>query len=375
MATTSPAPPAAKKSTLEQLSKIPSVPGLYRHANGSYYAKVKVAGVRKVRALVTESGANIFDRKQAEIALANFRKKLTAPKSANITFEDLWKIYAEGYSDKADKTRANLDWVYHSVTANWPQVIKKEVADIKPFELNSFFVKRSLVLKPASYNDTTAHLKRFFRLAVSNGFISVSPYDKIPESNQRKDNPRTPDTVPTIPQCEAIVAHVRSQEFSDSADKSADMLALMHLAALGTAECILADWSKVDWQAEVIRVKRQKTGAYYDVPFYPHLKPFLTDLWERQSKPVSGRLISILSPKQALYNACKRLKLPAFSPRDFRKARIVWLLQHGMDVESIAAWQGHKDNGVLIRRTYANVINDSVKAHRKAQLAKLAAGA
>ena len=361
------------KTTAQKLSKIPNVPGLLRHEKGHYYGRYKVSGKRSTKALETENGNPVEDRNQAEAIFTALKQKARSPKSDNITFENLWKIYAGSYAGKAQSTRDNLDWVYRQIAADWPTVLKQEVANIKPMELNAFFVKRSLALKPASYNDTTAHLKRFFELAVSNGYIPVSPYDRIPKTNQRKDNPRQPDEVPTIPQCEAIVAHVRAQEFADTADKSADMLALMHLAALGTAECIFADWSRVDWEAEVIQVKRQKTGAWFEVPLYPHLKPFLIDLWERQGKPASGKLISILSPKQAIYNACKRLHLPAFSPRDLRKARIVWLIQQGMDVESVAAWQGHKDNGVLIRRTYANVINDSVRAHRRAQLAKLAA--
>lgn len=297
----------AKKTTQEKLAKIPTVPGLLRHENGHYYGRYKAHGKRTTEKLKTENGHSICDRRQAEIAFAALKGKERAPKSENITFEDLWKIYANGYADKAQSTRDNLDWVYGQIVADWPTVLKQEVRSIKPMELNAFFVKRSQVLKPASYNDTTAHLKRFFRLAVNNGYCLTSPYDRIPESNQRKDNPRTPDEVPTIPQCEAIVAHVRSQEFADKASKSGDMLELMHKAALGTAECIFADWKRVDWQAEVMHTKRQKTGAWFELPIYSHLKPFLLELWERQGKPASGKLISIKSPKQALYNACKRL--------------------------------------------------------------------
>ena len=178
--------------------------------------------------------------------------------------------------------------------------------------------------------------------------------------------------MPTIDECEKIVAHVRSQEFADTASKSADMMALMHLAALGQAELIALDWSNVDWKKERLSIKRKKTDVAFIVPFYPHLKPFLVDLWERQGKPEAGKLISILSPKQALYNACKRLKLPSFSPRDFRKARIVWMLRKSIPVEYIAKVQGHRDNGVLIRRTYAWVITSLDHEFNDAQLAKMA---
>jgi integrase len=186
-------------------------------------------------------------------------------------------------------------------------------------------------------------------------------------------NVSNPDTVPTIEECEKLVAHVRGQEFADTADKSADMLALMHLAALGQAELIALDWEDVDWQGErVIIRERVKTGVYFEVPFYPHLKPFLADLWKRQGEPKTGKVVSILTPAIALANACKRLKMPRYSPRAFRKARIVWMLRRGIPVESIAKWQGHRDNGVLIRRTYSNVITSLDSEFEKAQLAKMA---
>jgi len=75
--------------------------------------------------------------------------------------------------------------------------------------------------------------------------------------------------------------------------------------------------------------------------------------------------------KKALRNACTRLGFPAYSPRDLRKARIVWCLRKGVPVEIIAKWQGHSDNGVLIRKTYANVIDEGARHFEEEQLAKL----
>lgn len=98
--------------------------------------------------------------------------------------------------------------------------------------------------------------------------------------------------------------HVRSRPFFDTAERSADKLKFMHKAALGTAECVYADWQKVNWECGYIEVKRQRTGAYFRVPIYDHLKPFLLDLHERQGSPASRLHFSILSPTQALYNAC-----------------------------------------------------------------------
>ena len=46
-------PSSGKKTTLQSLTKIPAVNGLYRHENGTYYGKKKIRGVKKVAALTT----------------------------------------------------------------------------------------------------------------------------------------------------------------------------------------------------------------------------------------------------------------------------------------------------------------------------------
>lgn len=369
-----PIPEKAKPaSTLASLVKIPTVPGLYRHTeNGSYYGKKKLpGGAKKVKALTLANGANITDRKTAEIALAAWVKSLTAPApvASEMTLGNLWGKFEAAKAGLEENTRLKFDWAKKKVEADTLWAIR--VTDIRPSHIAEFLAGHKGKMAASSFNSLSAILNNVLDIAVSDGLLDFNPWGRIPKSDRRKKNSSKPDVVPTIPECEAIVAHVRAQQYADTASASADMLEYMHKAALGTAECVNAEWHHMDWANDIIKVERQKTGEYFEIPMYPHLKPFLLKLWERAGKPQVGFLFNILNPKKALYAACHRLGLPAFSPRDLRKARIVWFIQKGMDVETIAAWQGHRDNGVLIRRTYANVINDSVKAHRAAQLAKL----
>lgn len=363
------------KTTLQSLSKIPGFPGLYRHENGSYYGKKKIRGVKKVVALTTPEGQNISDRKWAEKAFKAWVEKLENPPPANaqMPFGDLLQKLKDSLKGKSEATQDKMDWVRRGFEVDYPEFLKKPIESIKPSDISDFLGRRSKKLGALAYNDMSRIVKNAFELALHDGDISESPYDKVPKSIRRKKANRAPAQVPTVEQCQAICDHVRSRPFSDTAERSADMLEFMHKAALGTAECIYADWQKVNWQGGYIEVKRQKTGAYFRVPIYDHLKPFLLDLHERQGSPASGLLFSILSPKQALYNACTRLKFPAYSPIDFRKARITWFLRKGVAAEAIAKWQGHRDNGVLIRRTYSWVISDSDNAYEQEQLSKLKA--
>ena len=116
--------------------------------------------------------------------------------------------------------------------------------------------------------------------------------------------------MPTVEECEKIVARVRNQEFADTADRTADVLALAyaHGCNLGQAgEAYRAGLERcraLDGKKEVIIWERKKTGQYFEVPFYSHLEPVLLDIWELQGKPKEGKVVSI---PHTSYRAQKRV--------------------------------------------------------------------
>src|SRR4029453_10559793 len=78
------------------------------------------------------------------------------------------------------------------------------------------------------------------------------------------------------------------------------------------------------------------------------------------------QVFSIKNAKKAIAAACKRLRLPAYSHRSFRRMFITRAIERGVDVKVIAQWQGHRDGGKLILDTYSHV--NPVHSHRMAQL-------
>ena len=63
-----------------------------------------------------------------------------------------------------------------------------------------------------------------------------------------------------------------------------------------------------------------------------------------------------LAAQKALAASCARLGLPNFEPRSLRRFFITFALRAGVDVATVASWQGHKDRGSLILKTYNDVI-------------------
>src|SRR4029077_9627231 len=83
----------------------------------------------------------------------------------------------------------------------------------------------------------------------------------------------------------------------------------------------------------------------------------------------NSRLLPHGNCKKGLAASCKRLGMPNFEPRSLRRFFITTALRGGGDVATVAAWQGHKDGGALILKTYG----DEVRLAHSLQMARLLA--
>jgi integrase len=176
--------------------------------------------------------------------------------------------------------------------------------------------------------------------------------------------------IPTLEEFEAIVQSIRVQNFSDTAKESGDLVEFMGLAGLGQAECAGLRWGDINFTSSIVTIIRAKTGHQFDFPIYPTLRPLLERL--NSERPEKGRsatdpVFAVFNPKVALENACSRLGLPNYTARSLRRMHITRCLELGIDPQTIAAWQGHRDGGQLILRTYGRVS----KAHQMNMAARL----
>jgi integrase len=116
---------------------------------------------------------------------------------------------------------------------------------------------------------------------------------------------------------------------------------------------------------------RRKTGEYFEVPIYPSLLPLL-ERKRREAKDASAdaNVFNLQKVHKALMNACKRLGLPHFTERNLRAMRIRKLYESGVDVKTIARWQGHRDGGKLIMEIYTEIFRSDDKYDAE-QLAKV----
>jgi integrase len=355
---------AAKCSTSQLLRSIPNVPCLKRHQiNGNYYAVKKIRGKIKTHALRSESGIVITDRKLAERKLREWldgleREELSP--APPINFSELLEKYRAVNAGKSPKTRGNIEWAINTLRKSWKRGFDVPVATILASDVSSWLARQNN-FKPNSYNELSRQLKNIFELALNDRVISVSPYAGI--TNKRKRVNKEPDPIPSSEQFRIIVEAIRHQRFADHAQDSADLAAFLGLAALGQAEARQFQWKDFDFSRPGFSVRRQKTGKYFEVPFYPYLENLLVDLYECQGRPhENAKAFRVADCKKTLRTVCRQLGFPHFSPRSLRKFGIVRLLQRGVNVKFVSKWQGHQDGGKLILDTYSDVIGDSDKA-------------
>lgn len=335
------------KTTRSQLVKIPNYPCLYRHENGSYYA------VKKVRGQIKTSALRTVDRKLAERKLKDWINSIEK-RGGEIALKPLCELFLKTRGGRKHKTvegyQRAIKWLLDYLGEN------TLAHEVMPMDISKLFAKSSQDYSGSTHNHLTETVNQIFELALNNNFVSENPVAKVERGLRRKKVIRKPPTIPTQEQFQEIVDHIRHKRFSDTRQQSSDLVEFLGLAALGEAEATSLRWQDIDWAGHRIVVQRKKTGQFFYIPFYPWLRGFLVDLWQRSGKPTQGRIFSVTCAKMSLRNACRSLKFTNFSPRNLRQYGIVRQIRAGLPVKHISKYQGHVDGGQLILSTYSEVI-------------------
>lgn len=330
---------------------------LYRYSsNGVYYGRIKAHGKEIRRSLGTT------DR-----ALANRRLRVLKEEEAQVdrsrgrmTLGEYCDQYLETIQHQKPKTVERKSLIIRRLKEDWPTGRTTQLSKIRPTDLEVWLNRYRL--GPPSRNLHIACVKEFFGKAVDDGLIARSPAGNLTAT--RLARPIRP--TPTVTEFRAIVNDIRRQPFNADAEESADFVEFIGLAGLGQAEASALTWGDIDWDNERIITFRHKTASGFAIPLYSQLRPLLEHRWEPADRRPDQRVFRINNAKKAITNACKRLGFRHYSHRAFRRMFITHALERGVDAQTVALWQGHKDGGKLILGTYSHV--NAAHSQRMAQL-------
>jgi integrase len=332
----------SQKNTWEKISR--SI-GLYRYVpNGRYFARVRYYGKLYRKSLETDDSA------LAKRRLAEFRRTLerTDAASGKKSFAAVLVEYSKtliGASSTVEDKRVIIDKLKSTLfgAATLP------LRELKPTQIKAWLATHYGDKSASYYNSALMLVRDALETAVRDRVIPENPAKDL-KYRKRKTPIRL---TPTFEQFKQIVAEIRSQKFNQIAEQSANFIELLGRAGLGAAEAASLTPADVDFQAGHIIAYRHKTSAGFVVPVFPQLRALLAKLCA--GKAHDEPLFEIKEARKALTNACARLGLPHFTHRSLRRMFITRAIELGVDVKTIAQWQGHKDGGLLILRAYSHV--------------------
>ncbi len=331
---------------------------LYRYSSsGVYYARFRNSGKLIHRSLRTT------DRDLGKRRLKEEIEKLgkVDAKLAKMTLSGLLTIYEESLNRYAGKTIATRKSILKIFRTTWTHGVDTALRDISTAQLEMWLGSRRQNLKNATYNEYARFVRHLFELAVKLRVLAESPAAAI--KGLKLETPIR--LTPTWEQFQKIVQDIRAQQFNADAQDSGDLVEFMGRAGIGTAECANLRGEHMDLANNRITLYRQKTDTGYSIPIFPQLLPLLKK-WESGGRVVNGdSVFKIRDPKKALAAACKRLGYPNFSARSLRRCFITRAIELGVDFKTIASWQGHRDGGVLIAKTYSHLRNEHSDAMAK----------
>jgi integrase len=328
---------------------------LYRYSsNGVYYARIKSAG-KEIRCSLETTDPALARRNLNK--LRNDQRQIDRSKSKT-TLREFCGTYLKTIRHQKPKTIERKTCIANRIKANWPGGADVQLVKIKPTDVQLWL--SAYQFGPVSRNLHLACIKEILSMAVADSIIPYSPAANLKAVKLAKPIRKTP----TFEEFKSIVADIRSQRFSADAQDSADFVEFIGLVGLGQAEARALCVDDIDWGRGTITTFRHKTKSGFAIPIYPQVRALLERL-------VAGKLGSetvfrIKDAKRAIAAACRRLQLPAYSHRSFRRMFITRAIEKSVDVKVIAEWQGHKDGGKLILDTYSHV--NRAHSRRMAQL-------
>ncbi|CAN5347626.1 hypothetical protein BH23VER1_BH23VER1_20830 [soil metagenome] len=359
----------AKRATQGRgrLTKVRGIENLYRYSTtGIFYACYFRAGKTVKRSLKTT------DRLTAKQALAEVIRDAAHVDHAlgrTTTLEKLVALHMEvRVSMRDENTQKKLAYIRDVLVSTWPQSMAAKVGDVRRSDVERWIAYHcnrtghiGQKLSKGTINEYIQFVRAVFQTGIDERIIARSPVEGI--KNMRRDRPirRTP----TVSEFRRIVADLRGQVFNAGAKETADFVEFIGLSGLGNAEVAALRWGhvrfrrdgvgRVDWLNSRIHVQRKKTERGFVIPVFPQLAPLMEELHGLATPDPSVGILQIANARRALTSCCERLGLPRYGHRALRRMFIENCIHRGIDVQTIALWQGHNDNGQLILSTYAHV--------------------
>lgn len=207
---------------------------------------------------------------------------------------------------------------------------------------------------PASIGRRLSSIRSFYRWALREGLVDVSPADRL-------ERPKVPTSVPRfveVDQADRVVSSAPQQDHFQVRNRA--ILELLYGAGLRVAECSALDASDVDLDERLVLVRHGKGRKARRVPFGGLAEVALrTALDERHDGPLFlnryGRRLSVRSIHRIVRDAGRKADVSGLHPHALRHSCATHMLAGGADLRSIQEQLGHASLSTTQRYAHVSV--------------------
>ena len=115
-------------------------------------------------------------------------------------------------------------------------------------------------------------------------------------------------------------------------------------------------WSDVDFDRNVILLRETKNGEPRRVPMISELRTLLKTIKESRPFDTAGSpVLAVNEAQKSIDSAARKAGIPRLTHHDLRHLFATTLIEHGIDIPTVARLMGHKDGGALAMRTYGHL--------------------
>lgn len=322
---------------------------LVRHQGGTIYLRAKVAGKIIRRSLETTDLATAKRKRDTEIKLD--RKRAATAGQAEKTLGGALAMIEKGQINDPHlklSTRESYKEIHKTLRKTLP--LSRNLREWKDTDARQWWAATAGNYSAQRANHLLALVKRLGSYIAEHD-IGDNPTLKL---RRIKVLQRVPFT-PSKEQIDAILESIRLQRKSASA-ASASFVGFLAFSGCRVAEVRSVKWEDLnaDWTWLTITGGKlgTKNSTVRRMPVSAPLRGILSALHYAKA---SGPVFLLSSPREALSNACTRLKLPHLRVHDLRHFFASWSIEKGVDIATVAIWLGHKDGGVLLMKTYGHI--------------------
>ncbi len=322
---------------------------LYRNANRTYFALIKVRGKQIKKSLKTE------DLVIAKRRLSDLRGKadrLIGNDSRNLRFEEVADQWLASVSPALKPKSYDRRRV--AVVGLTPFFKGIPIRSIHHATIDEWRKKRGASISARSHNIELESLRLIFRYACDRGILLENPAEKF----KRRKQPKTVVEMPTRAEFTHLIEHLRNSSYAVQSG-AADMIEFLAYSGMRVGEAREVKFCDANAKLGSLLVTGGEGGTKNheerSIPLFPSLRRLVERIQEESSASPQKRIFTIQSPRAALAAACKRAGLKNFTVHSLRHFFASNALEEGINFKTIGDWLGHSDGGILAARTYGHL--------------------